>query len=198
MFSCFQGSEKSLGILRAAPCNVVSPCQFKESGDLAQEVFICNCSQCDQRWRQPVKPRQTFFSAHPDGWSVQNTTGHTLDRVPIWLWKSNFQQQVGWATRLHTHILTHADHHHHLQQHNHRNFRADRSSPHLQFNFVTIATAIGLQRDKAGVYWRRLLRDIYGAFTPPPFSLRDPNPSSYPPPQRPFQSLTHSEGHGIA
>ena len=67
MFSCFQGSEKSLGILRAAPCNVVSPCQFKESGDLAQEVFICNCSQCDQRWRQPVKPRQTFFSFHPDG-----------------------------------------------------------------------------------------------------------------------------------
>ena len=35
MFSCFQGSEKSLYILRAAPCNVVSPCQFKESGDLA-------------------------------------------------------------------------------------------------------------------------------------------------------------------
>ena len=114
MFSCFQGSEKSLYILRAAPCNVVSPCQFKESGNLAQEVFICNCSQCDQSWRQPVKPRQTFFSFHPDGWSVQNTTGHTLDRIPIGLWKSNFQQQVGWGfgepdyphTYSHTHTIT--------------------------------------------------------------------------------------------
>ena len=106
MFSCFQGSEKSLGILRAAPCNVVSPCQFKESGDLAQEVFICNCSQCDQRWRQPVKPRQTFFSVHPDAWSVQNTTGHTLDRVPIWLWKrwlSAASRLVNQTTHTHTH-----------------------------------------------------------------------------------------------
>ena len=120
-----------------------------------RKVLLCRCVLCDQRWCLAVKLPKTF---------LLDTAAHSNTEAP--LHRCPTLPSLPFLPHL---TVTEIQ-------------RPPSSSPPSASTSSSPASSIHGLRDKAGCLLQRLARDIYGAFTPPPFHSETLTPPFTPPP----------------